>query len=386
MAIYAYADETIFTINKDTNEQALGCGIFVTQNKIEPLIINEALKELSEDNEFDLDRDQRTINRNFFHSSEDSKNGHSYLCNSINKNIQGIFDYTYIDKISQVETTKKGFSEKMFNRCLSFSTLELFLTTDEIFLIVEKRDSLNLENLSKWQAQLYKLYEGATYNMPTYKTFYPKLHIELKSKGEPGLQVVDFLMWSINRTKTVKPNQVWHNRLNYKTWYEYKDEGNQNRAKYHLNTFPTSIDISENYPIKFEKFEEWEDFLNSYVIIERFLVTIDISDFTEKNIHHIPDFLKISKKLKDQNYNLNGNDLTEVGSIFLRLFDTLPLYSHIENDDKVAWTILLNSKYLASMLVRDDGLHFSRTKNEIHRWRYIMQSQNPTNFKELILG
>jgi hypothetical protein len=66
MAIYAYADETIFTINKDTNEQALGCGIFVTQNKIEPLTINEALKELSKDNEFDLDRDQRTINRNFF--------------------------------------------------------------------------------------------------------------------------------------------------------------------------------------------------------------------------------------------------------------------------------------------------------------------------------
>jgi len=241
MAIYAYADETIFTINHKTNELALGCGILVTQNKIEDFVINEALVELTKDDDFDFKKDQRTLNRKFFHSSEDSKNSHSYFCNSINKNVKGVFDYTFIDKISQSETTKRGFSEKQFSRCLSNSTLELFLTTDEIFLVIEKREAINVETLLQWKTQLYKMYQEATYNIPSYKTFYPKLNIQLKSKSEPGLQVVDFLMWALNRTKTSNPNQVWHNRLKYKTWYEYKDERNQNRAKYHLNTFQTQI-------------------------------------------------------------------------------------------------------------------------------------------------
>lgn len=386
MAIYAYADETIFTINNTTNELALGCGILVTKNKIEEFVIDDALIELGKDADFDFQKDQRTLNIKFFHSSEDSKNGHSYLCNSINKNVKGVFDYTFIDKINQNETTTKGFSENQFNRCLSHSTLELFLTTDEIFLIIENREALNLETLSKWQTQLYKLYEGATYNSPSFKTFYPKLNIQLKGKSEPGLQVVDFLMWAINRTKTSNPNQVWHNRIKYKTWYEYKGERNQNRAKYHLNTFPADTDINEDYPIKFEKYEEWEQFLNAYVIIERVLVSLDKNDFNEKSEHLFSDLDKISTKLKTIDYHLNGIDLTEVGSVFLRLFDTLPVYSHIQDNDKEAWTILLNSKYLASMLVRNDQIHFNRTKNEIHRWRYKMQTENADTFKELING
>lgn len=384
MAIYAYADETIFTINNKTNEVALGCGIFVTKNKIEDFIINEPLLELAKDVDFDLKKDQKTISRKFFHASEDSKNGHSYLCNSINKNVKGVFDYTFIDKINQSETTKKGFSEKLFNRCLSHSTLELFQTTDEIFLIIEKRDALNDETVLKWQTQLYKMYEGATYNILFYKTFYPKLNIQLQDKNEPGLQVVDFLMWAINRTKTSNPNHVWHNRIKYKTWYEYKDEGNQNRAKYHLNVLQTDTEINEDYPIKFEKYEEWELFLNAYVIIERFLVNIDKSDLNERSEHLYTDLEKISTKLKSIDYHLNGKDLKEVGSVFLRLFDTLPVYSHIKDNDKEAWTILLNSKYLASMLVRNDQIHFNRTKNEILRWRYKMKSESPDTFKELI--
>lgn len=384
MAIYAYADEAIFITNSTTNEIALGCGIFVTKNKIENFVIDEALFNLAKGNKFDIKKDQRTLNRKYFHASDDSPNGHSCLCSSINKYIKGVFDYTFIDKINQIET--KGFSEKQFNRCLSHSTLELFLTTDEIFLIIEKREALNIEILSKWKEQLYKMYESASYNIPSYKTFYPKLNIELENKSESGLQIVDFLMWAANRTKKSNPDQFWHNCIKYKNWYEYKDEGNQNRAKYYLNTFPNDNEINENYPIKFEKYTEWEQFLSAYVIIERFLVNIDKSDFNDKNEHLFFDLEKISTRLKKESYHLNVNDLTEVGSVFLRLFDTLPIYSQIKDNDKEKWTILLNSKYLASILRRNDQIHFNRTKNEILRWRYRMQIENSDKFKELING
>lgn len=386
MAIYAYADETIFTVDNKTNEIALGCGILVTKNKIDDCLIEEALVHLAKDIDFDLSKDQRTLNRKFFHASEDSKNGHSHLCNSINKNVKGVFDYTFIDKIKQIDTIEKGFTERQFNRCLSHSTLELFLTTDEIFLVIEKRGALTNETLSKWQGRLYNMYERATYDIPSYKTFYPKLNIQLRDKNEPGLQVVDFLIWAINRTKTSNPNKIWHSRIQYKTWYEYRDEENQNRAKYHLNISSLDIEINEDYPVKFEKFEKWEQFLNAYVLIERFLINFDKNDFDEKNAHLYADLEEISMKLTAIDYQLNRDDIIAVGSIFLRLFDTLPIYRHVQDSDKETWTILLNSKYLASMLVRNDQIYFTRIRNDIQRWRYKMKSERPDIFKQLLKG
>jgi hypothetical protein len=386
MAIYAYADETIFTINTETNEVALGCGILISKIEITENLINEAMTNLANDAEFDTRNDKRTIEYKYFHSSEDSKNGHSHFCKAINKHVKGIFDYTFVDNIKQIDIKKSDFSEKIFNRCLSSSTLELFQSTDEVFLTIEKRDTISEHTISKWKDQLYKSYEGSTYNNPTYKTYYPKLNIILKGKTEPGLQVVDFLMWAANRTKTFIPNLIWHSRLQYKTWYSYEDVGNQNRAKYHLNTIPNDVGCFEDYPFKFNKYEEWEQFLNAYVLIERFLVNIDKSDFKEINFHLFQEFNEISTILKNIDYYLTNDDFKKIGSIYLRLFDTLPIYSHIQDNDKDPWTLLLNSKYLASMLVRNDKMHFNRTRDAIHRWRYNMQTQNPDIFKELIYG
>lgn len=384
MAIYAYADETIFVANTETNELALGCGIFVTESKIEQSVIDDAILKLSEDNDFDSFKDKRTISRNYFHASEDSKNGHSYLCRAINENIKGVFDYTFINKINLKDTTQKGFSESIFNRCLSHSTIELFLATDEVFLVIENRNEINEATLLNWKKQVYNMYEGTAYNLPTYKTFYPKLNISLKGKSEPGLQVVDFLMWAANRKKTINPDETWHRRLKYNTWFEYEDEGNQNRAKFHLNSTPLDRDVHNDYPVKFKKFEEWEDFLYAYIAIERFLVHIDKSDFTTQSIHLYDDFHNISMKLANDTYHLKSSDYKEIGSTYLRLFDTLPIYRDVKDSDLDSWTILLNSKYLASMLVRNDQIHFNRTKGEIHRWRYKMQTENGEEFKKLI--
>ena len=95
-------------------------------------------------------------------------------------------------------------------------------------------------------------------------------------------------------------------------------------------------------------------------------------------------FDEVSAKLKNKDYHLNSDDFTRIGSIYLRLFDTLPVYDHVQDEDEDSWTILLNSKYLASMLVRTDQIHFGRTKNAIHRWRYHMQTEMPEFFRDLI--
>ncbi|WP_394660051.1 DUF3800 domain-containing protein [uncultured Chryseobacterium sp.] len=384
MAIYAYADETIFTINPDKNHLALGCGIFISEIEITQSIVDEALENLANDKDFDFKKDQRTLDSAFFHASEDSKNGHSHFCRSINKYIKGTFDYTFKDSIEQKDLLKNSFSEKMFERCLSKSTLELFLTTQEIYLIIERRERLNDEIISIWKNNLYQLYEGASYNIPSYKTFYPKLNILLKNKNEPGLQVVDFLIWASNRTNRLIPDNTWQKRLQYKIWYSYKEENDFNRAKFHLNFYPDDNIEYDSYPQKFEKPQEWEEFLNAYVHVEKFLIHIDESDFNETNTHLHEDFIIISEKLKMKDYHLKSDDVKQIGRIFLRMFDTLPIYSHISDDDKESWTVVFHMKYLASMFVRQEQIHFARTRNEILRWRYKMQTENPEGFRALM--
>lgn len=92
----------------------------------------------------------------------------------------------------------------------------------------------------------------------------------------------------------------------------------------------------------------------------------------------------MSEKLKKKDYHLKSDDIKQIGSIFLRLFDTLPVYSHIPNTDTESWAVLFHMKYLASMFVRQGQIHFNRTRNEILRWRYKMQLEDPNEFKRLI--
>ncbi|MEW7279491.1 hypothetical protein ABW636_12930 [Aquimarina sp. 2201CG1-2-11] len=384
MAIYAYADETIFTINSQKNKSALGCGMFISEFKITKSVIDEALQNLSNDIDFDIKKDKRTLINGFFHASEDSKNGHSHFCRSINKNIKGTFDYTFKNNVGKKDLSKSNFTEKIFDRCLSSSTLELFLTTDEVHLIIEKRDQLNEKNISDWKKKLYHLYEGVSYNIPSYKTFYPKINILLKGKNEPGLQVVDFLIWASNRTHKLKPDNTWHKRIKYTTWHSYKEENDFNRAQFHLNSYPKEISSLDNYPQKFTKPKEWEEYLNAYVHIEKFLVHIEKSDFNENNIHLYDSFNKISEKLKNNEYSIDSDDINQIGSVYLRLFDSLPVYSHISNTDTESWTILFHTKYLASMFVRKGKIHFNRTRDEVLRWRYKMLTENQNEFRELI--
>lgn len=384
MAIYAYADETIFTIDDITNQKALGCGILISQTELTQAIIEEALYDLENDVDFELKRDQRTIDRRYFHASDDSKNAHSHFCKAINKKVKGIFDFSYFDNVIEKELSRTKIKENMLARCLTASTLEFFNSTDEVHLVIEKRDGLTEYATLEWLKNLYRLYEETTYNIPSFKTYFPKINIDLRNKLEPGLQIIDFLIWSINRTKRKSPDNNWQKRLLFKTWSHYRDENGHNRAKYYLNTFTTYNSKSENYPHHFEEPEEWHLFIDAYILIERFLTSLDISDFTIQSNHLFKEFDLISSRLKDKDYHLNSNDLDLIGRIFLKLFDTLPIYKDVKDEDKQAWTLLFHTKYLASMLVRNGQIHFNRTKDEIQRWRYRMKKERSDEFYQLM--
>lgn len=382
MALYVYADETIFPINGEKN--GLGYGLFVSQTEITQRTIDEALSNLKSDLDFDLKKDSQTLQKGYFHASEDGKNAHSHLCTSINKNVKGIFAYTYSDHNKPKEIAQKGFTNRILNRCLSDSTLELFRSTEEIFLTIEQRDTLSKFSLAKWLKSLYELYDKATYDILSFKTFYPNITITLKDKKEPGLQVIDFLIWAVNRTKRNIPDKKWHERIRYASSYYSVEQQGQNGGQYYLNTLHFSRTIPKGYPYEFIEPQNWNALLKAYLNIERFLVLMDKKDFTDETLHLYNDFSSISSKLKIEGYHLNKADISLLGSVFLRLFDSIPLYQNLKDEDIDSWTVILQSKYLASILVRKGNLRFIRTKNAIQRWRYKMQTENREEFRNLI--
>ncbi len=382
MAIYAYADETIFILDNLTNQTALGCGIFISDTEIKQGLIREALYNLKSDPEFQTKLDGRTIKRKFFHASDDSKNAHSHLCVAINKHLKGVFDFSYFDNVTEKDLKNSKFRENIISRCLSASTLEFFNSPREVYLTVEQRQGYNDSDTSNWLQHIYHMYEGASYDIPSFKTFFPKITISLRGKREPGLQITDFLMWSVNRSIRKVPNATWLQRLKFTRWHFYRDENSHNRGQYQLNTLSLT-NPSENYPFKFKKPETWYLCLEAYILIERFLIAYDIEDFPPHALHLFDEFQSISARLKDTDYHIKSEDLELIGSVFLKLFDTIPLYKDVENNNKEAWEILLYAKYLAAMFVRKERIHFHRTKEEIQRWRYMMQTERAKEFEQL---
>jgi hypothetical protein len=382
MAIYAYADETIFTVDPSGDRRALGYGILISCTEISQNILNEALGNLRADPEFDHKKDQKTLDCGFFHASVDSKNAHSFLCDAINRHIRGVFDFTFEDNISEEDLNRRKYKEMVLARCLGSSSIEFFNSIEEVYLTIEQRGGFNETSARTWLDAIYKSFEESTYGIPSFKTFFPKIHIRLSGKSDPGLQVVDFLLWTANRSKRQPPENTWMKRLKITSGHWYTDKKKHNRAHYRLNSVLIQKPEAK-YPYKFQKTEDWEQLQNAYIIIERILVNLDIGDFPSHAIHLYPNFEVISNRLKDISYHLKSEDLEWAGRVFLRLFDTVPLYKDIKPDEVEKWTTLFHAKYLASMLIRKDQIHFNRTQNAIHHWRYMMQTERPEEFKLL---
>ena len=381
MPVFAYADETIFNVNSKNTLRALGCGILICKTEIVTEVIQEAITNLSNDPDFDKRQDRRTLERNYFHASDDSKNAHSHICNSINKHIKAIFDFTYYDNILETLLNNSTHVEGILKRCLTSSTIEFFNYPEEVFLIIEKRDQLNKTQIKEWKDFVYRLFEGASYNIPSYKTYFPKINILLEGKSSPGLQVVDFLLWSVSRSKKSPKNTIWMKRLLFKTWHYYKDDDEHNRGQYFLNSMP-DVHLKATYDLPFQKPREWNEILHAYINIEKFLRHIDKTDFTELNSFIWEEYSLLINLIKDNSQPLKYQDIENIGRLFIRLFDKLPLYSNVKTDEE--WRLMFHAKYLAAMLTRNGQIHLNRTKNELLRWRYKMQAEYPIEFMELM--
>jgi hypothetical protein len=84
--------------------------------------------------------------------------------------------------------------------------------------------------------------------------------------------------------------------------------------------------------------------------------------------HFSAQFLEV-KNLFEFNKNFTENNLIQVASLYIRLFDTLPIYHNLDNSDLRNWSLLLKAKKTAGLILRQDLIQGYRSAMAILDWR-----------------
>ncbi|GAA4100459.1 hypothetical protein [Mucilaginibacter panaciglaebae] len=373
MKVFAYADETEFNLN-ETNSSIVGSGIIITETKIDQSVIDDAINALKAEPQHDKN-DLKTLSKGYFHASFDSAIAHWHLCQSINKSVNGYFKYSYHNQAY----SKKSYTIEDLNK----RTLELVISPlidyrfEEVTLIVEGRKQFNQKQSELWIENLYRLLELTLYNLNSFVTYFPKINIQVADKTNPGLQVIDFILWSQNRTQN--NDSRWLDKLKVVRSDNHRIQDSPTfGGSYYINKWIDFPLERLSYPFQQAIDTNHNDVLRAYLLMEQSILILN------NNIENLPVTVEHFKdKLKETANNILkvGKSLTtelieQIASIYLRIFDTLPIYAKVNEEDKDTWGVLLFSKQIAALIRKRGTIANSRTINHIARWKYTTDEKD----------
>lgn len=347
--MYVYLDETTFG---EHNEYS-GYASLITKSRIEKSVIDEALSNLKEDpdiaKEKFKDHDFRTLARGYFHAADDSQNGHSHLCSSINSNIIGRFSSHYF------KTKEYNFksTEEAYALASKLSILSVFSESNEITFIFEERNDLTRRYIEKWWDSLWLDLLKSQYAHPYIRTYYPVLNFEICSKSDSGLQVVDFILWASTR-KAVGKECPWFDRL--KCWLKTETKPEDETWGGHSLSFGMiEKENIETYTIT--DYQHDNKLLNSldyqthYIVNAQKLINHVASLGRQKDVDHFWDEIEFLSDTRIQKGT--ANHIEKLAKCFLKLFDNVTLLKdETVQEDKAFW--LMCRKCLAYALHTHD--------------------------------
>jgi hypothetical protein len=358
---YLFGDETIFESEVDSNKiQYCGAGILHTNEEIVTSIIDEALTNLKNDEDIyplkDNPLDKNTLDRGYFHASEDSKNAHSHLCDAINKYVNGEFYYTYF--ASEISPTTDLLKEVMY---LSF--LDIFGSDESVKITVESRDDLSSSNIKQYLNSSISFFCGSIYDSSYLPAFFPRIVIEVSDKNNPGLQIVDFLLWATLRNYRKPVDNIWFSRLNKGSIMHSISEtkslnfGNFiiNKSKNYDSRYGNPVYENNISPVEnpSSDVELWE----LYLLIERTIVNFLKNDRSSNRLAHLNEEMQIVKVLlenEEKGIKIEENLVKKISILFIKLFDMIPLYNQ---KNSVELSKYLKARKVAALILRDDLPH-----------------------------
>jgi hypothetical protein len=332
--MFVYLDETEFG-----EGQFSGYACLVTPERIEQVVIDEALENLRNDpDRFHHDQkpmDDRTLERSFFHAADDSKNAHSHLCRAICSHVKGDF------RSHVFHTAKHSFSSKedLYDLASKLAVVGLFSHCVELTFVFEQRGNLNVGALlSKWWPDLWFDLARNTNVSPFVVKYYPKVTFEIAGKSEPGLQVVDFMLWAAQKAR-MDSRSKWFERL--PGWSKCKtttiDGGWEGET---IRMLVPILPDGRRYDLVDCKFDDpkyndldilWQIVVNVQVVINRSCFLSDRS--------HISHFYDDIEYLCAQRLVVHDiQHIKKMASCFIKLFDNIELiHKEMPRAEKTFW-------------------------------------------------
>lgn len=332
--MFVYLDETEFG-----EGQFSGYACLVTPERIEQVVIDEALENLRNDpDRFHHDQkpmDDRTLERSFFHAADDSKNAHSHLCRAICSHVKGDF------RSHVFHTAKHSFSSKedLYDLASKLAVVGLFSHCVELTFVFEQRGNLNVGALlSKWWPDLWFDLARNTYLSPFIVKYYPKVTFEIAGKSEPGLQVVDFMLWAAQKAR-MDSRSKWFERL--PGWSKCKtttiDGGWEGET---IRMLVPDLPDVRRYDLSDCKFDDpkydgldilWQIVVNVQVVINRSCFLSDRS-----RISHFYDDIEYLCAQRLVVHDIQH--IKKMASCFIKLFDNIELiHKEMASAEKTFW-------------------------------------------------
>lgn len=363
MTLYFYADETEFELDNHDGQpiNLYGYGVLITRYRVEETdVIVEALHQLRQDPDIHKkpfsNADYQNIDRGYFHACEDSKNAHSHLCTTIRKYIQGKFRYEYDEK-------------SKFSDILTRTCLELTYKNEPIEIVFEGREDFQEFHVKEWIENFYRCIETILVQPPDIPAYFPDITTKVSNKKNAGLKVADFILWAINRTKKKNPDPKWYNRLEFTFIsdgkFNIKDKlytGGQCLLKEGLERKYPNFRYPASY-LNFQKLpNSFLDLLDLYLFIEYQLLKVNCTAIPTHILHLRDDLINavINFDFPNQFNQEHQKIIQKVASIYIRLFDTLPVYLDLAETDCNQWSKFLLSRRFASQLLFQEDAEVQR--------------------------
>lgn len=364
--MYVYLDETTFGENDDYS----GYASFITQSRIDKIVIEEALNDLKADpdiiNEKYKNQDLRTLDREYFHAADDSQNGHSHLCYSINKNVIGKFRSHYF------KTNEHGFknTEEAYDLASKLSILNVFTKSLDVTFVFEERNDLTRDYIIKWWDSLWHDLLKSQFKYPYVRMYYPVLNFEICNKFEPGLQIVDFILWASTR-QVLKKKCPWINRL--KCWFKTEMKPKDGSWGGHTLYFGMGPEDNKktyeitDYQINNDKLNSFE-YQAHYIVNVQKVINLVASLECKDGVSHFWDEIQY---LKNTNIQRGDADhIEKMARCFLKLFDNITLIKKDQKKNDKAFWIMCRKCFAYTLHDHDFGgrlhsIRLSDIRNQI---------------------
>jgi len=378
-SLHAYCDEAVFDSSKG---RSFGFGALLTDEHITREVIDCALRELSRHKTGDP-RDERTLRRGYFHASEDSKNAHSVLCTEINRSVSGEFKYqrTRDGESLLIRHENAPSEDDHLSSMLSGVLVALSYRSRQLSIHVEQRSQVSESSIRDTLDRLYGYMEVSVAENSGIPCLFPQCSLSISDKREPGLQVVDFLIWATNRTQQNPPKSVWFDRIEKRMSVDAEIQNSPESIggftlKAPLRTVPIDYP-DEVFPVRGP--ESSDDFLNAACLMERIVRQATREPFPD-HVRHLEESAKRSVARADAAGSRLSREIVQgLASAYVRLFDTLPIYSGIDRLDTPAWrNLLLTRKVASSFLSR--GLSGVRNSDQFILFREQNLASSPDWF------